>query len=171
LGNVYGPPSPALILPLANAILKREKLLKLLPAYGERRVHPVFIDDAVNGIVKALKPGAPSGIYIIAGEKHVAIEELFSDIALGLGMTKLPLFGETSSVTNALYLFLHAWRCRLRKRADLLSYFTAGSYGRIHRAYSIEKARRDMGYAPQISLEDGIHMTIEWAKKEGILPK
>lgn len=167
LGNVYGPPSPALILPLADAILKQRRLLKLLPDYGERRVHPVFIDDAVNGIAKALMPGAPGSVFIIAGEKHVTIAELFAGVARGLGTTIEPRSGGTSAA-NALYLFFHVWLCRLRKRADLLAYFTAGSGGRIHRAYSIEKAARELGWRPAVGLKEGIAMTLEWAGQDGV---
>ncbi|MEM0083927.1 MAG: hypothetical protein QW743_00330 [Candidatus Methanomethylicia archaeon] len=31
-----------------------------------------------------------------------------------------------------------------------------------HRAYSIEKARRELGYTPQYTLRNGLRETIEW---------
>jgi nucleoside-diphosphate-sugar epimerase len=170
LGNVYGPPSPAFIMPVADAILKRGKLLKFLPLYRKRRIHPLFIDDAVDGIMKAVSRSGAKGVYILAGEEYPTIQELFEKVAAALNIP----FSEDalkSGLGDAMRLALHCGLCRLRRKADLLAYFTVGSGGRIHRAYSIEKAARELGYAPQVRVEDGVHRTIEWAKKEGILPK
>jgi nucleoside-diphosphate-sugar epimerase len=36
-------------------------------------------------------------------------------------------------------------------------------------AYSIEKARRVLGYEPKVSLEEGMRRTEEWLRAEGAL--
>ncbi len=38
------------------------------------------------------------------------------------------------------------------------------------RAYSIERARRELGYEPQHDLRAGLAETIEWYRKNGFLP-
>jgi nucleoside-diphosphate-sugar epimerase len=37
------------------------------------------------------------------------------------------------------------------------------------RAFDIARARRDLGYAPQVSLRDGIRRTLEWYRSAGWL--
>jgi nucleoside-diphosphate-sugar epimerase len=38
-------------------------------------------------------------------------------------------------------------------------------------AYDISKAKRDLGYYPKISLEEGIRRTVEWYRETGLLKK
>jgi dihydroflavonol-4-reductase len=38
------------------------------------------------------------------------------------------------------------------------------------RAFTIEKARRMLGYEPQIDLETGIRATADWYREHGMLP-
>ena len=35
--------------------------------------------------------------------------------------------------------------------------------------YSIEKARLQLGYEPQVDLEEGMRRTQQWAKEQGLL--
>jgi nucleoside-diphosphate-sugar epimerase len=37
------------------------------------------------------------------------------------------------------------------------------------RAYSIEKARKELGYSPKYSLEDGLIETVHWYRQNGIV--
>lgn len=170
LGNVYGPPSPAFIKPIAEAVSAAGPLLRYLPGYGGSYMHPVFIDDAVEGIIRAVDAARDGQTYILAGKKYVTAAELFKSVAGNMGAS-LNIDGMRAGFLDMLALRFYDGLCRMRKRADLLAWFTAGSGGRIHRAYSIEKAARELGYAPQVSLEDGVHRTMEWLKKEGRPPK
>ncbi|HZB27853.1 MAG TPA: hypothetical protein VE282_04760, partial [Gemmatimonadales bacterium] len=38
------------------------------------------------------------------------------------------------------------------------------------RAFTIEKARRMLGYAPEVDLETGFRCTIDWYRANGLLP-
>ena len=40
---------------------------------------------------------------------------------------------------------------------------------RNNRAFSIEKARERLGYAPQVSLEEGMARTVAWYRENGYL--
>lgn len=170
LGNVYGPGSPAFIIPIANAILMKDNFLKFLPVYEDRYLHPVYIEDVVDGILKAAQKSDTCGTYVIAGEKYVTIGTLFNLIAQELNVD-IDLQFKKRSIKEELYLDFRKKIQRLRKRADLLTYFMAGEGERIHRAYSIEKAKRELGYSPKVNLEEGITKTIEWATKECLLAK
>ncbi len=37
------------------------------------------------------------------------------------------------------------------------------------RAFDITRARRELGYDPQVSLKDGIARTLDWYRREGWL--
>lgn len=166
LGNVYGPGSPAFIVPIANAILRKDALVKFLPVYKDRYLHFVYIDDVIDGIVKSAQRSDVSETYILSGEEYVTIETLFSLIAQELDVD---IEIKRKSIRDILYLNLRKKIHQLHKRADLLTYFMAGQGRNTHRAYSIEKAKRELGYSPEVSLRDGIAKTIEWAKQEGLL--
>lgn len=38
-------------------------------------------------------------------------------------------------------------------------------------SFNIEKAKRELGYHPRFSLEEGMKLTEQWLRKEGYLPK
>jgi len=37
------------------------------------------------------------------------------------------------------------------------------------RAFDTTRARTELGFAPQVDLEEGIHRTAEWYRKEGLI--
>lgn len=168
LGNVYGPGSPAFIIPIANAILRKNRLLRFLPVYKDRYLHPVYIEDVVDGIVKAVQKANLSEIYILAGEEYVTIETLFKLIAQSLNVD-IDLQIKKRNIKEELYLNLRKKIQKFHKRADLLTYFIAGEGEKIHRAYSINKAKKELEYFPKVNLKEGIAETLQWAKSEGLL--
>ncbi len=170
LGNVYGPGSPAFIVPIANAILSKDKLRRFLHVYKDRYLHLVYIGDVVDGIVKAAQKADMSETYILAGEEYITIGRLFELIAEGLN-TPVDLRTDKRKTTDNAYLNLRKRVQRVHKRADLLTYFVAGEGDRIHRAYSIEKARKSLDYSPEVILKNGIIKTLEWAERQGLLKR
>ena len=40
---------------------------------------------------------------------------------------------------------------------------------RQNRAFDISKAKRDLGYAPRVPLDEGLKRTYEWYRDEGLL--
>lgn len=170
LGNVYGPGSPAFIVPIANAILNKDKLRRFLHVYKDRYLHLVYIEDVVDGIVKAAQKADMSETYILAGEEYITIGRLFELIAEGLN-TPVDLRTDKRKTTDNAYLNLRKRVQRVHKRADLLTYFVAGEGDRIHRAYSIEKAKKSLDYSPEVILKDGIIKTLKWAERQGLLKR
>lgn len=169
LGNVYGPGSLAFIVPIANAILTHGSLLKFLPVYKDRYLHPGYIDDIVDGIIKSAQNTAMGKTYIISGEEYVSIKRLFELVAQGLNV-QVDLDAK-EDMKDMLFLYLRKKLHAICKRADLITYFMSGAGDRIHRAYSIETAKKELDYQPKINLREGISKTLAWAKKEGFLAK
>ncbi len=40
---------------------------------------------------------------------------------------------------------------------------------RQNRAFDISKAKKELGYAPKVGLDEGLRLTAEWYKSEGYL--
>lgn len=168
LGNVYGPGHDWLIVELARALLHGDPkhLLKYLPLYGDRYLHPVYVADAVDAFIKAADEQAPFSLYTVAGREYATVAEMAALVAqsLGVGVGR-PRCSRRES------LCLH-WCNALRRclgRADLRAYLMAGDGRHVHRAYSIERAVQGLGYNPQTSLREGVAKTLAWARGEGLL--
>ena len=165
LGNVYGPGSQTFILPIADAVLKKDNLLRFLPVFKDRYFHPVYIEDVVDGIVRAGEKSDAHGTYILAGEEHITVGALFVLIA---EMLNVDLQIKERSIKDNVYLNFRKKIHQLFKKADLLTYFMAGEGKRIHRAYFIEKAKSKLDYLPKVNLKEGISKTLQWAEREGL---
>ena len=161
LGNVYGPGSLSFISSISNAILSRNK--EWLYSNRNRYLwHPGYIEDVIDGIMKATATKKSNDIYILAGAEHVTVGVLSQLISQELGIDIRTL--ELNKVKK-LYL-------NLRRKVRKFRYcFKNGNKKRTYWVYSIEKAKKELGYSPKVSLRNGIAKTIEWAKKEGLLTK
>jgi nucleoside-diphosphate-sugar epimerase len=163
-GDVYGPGSrPWVILPLE--MIKAGKFL--LPAHGKGIFSPVYIDDLVNGIVLAAgKEEGRGQIFIISGEGGVSCEDFFGYHARMLGdSVKL----RTASTRTAILLAESLGG--LARLFGLQSELGRGAIDMLSRnaGYSIEQARKLLGYEPQVSLEEGMRRTQGWAVEAGLV--
>ena len=146
------------------------RLLKLFRAIARGRYavvgsgrafyHPVFIDDLVAGFLLALEhPAAAGESFIIAGERYISQDELAALVARATGGRVLPFHVPVwpllaaGAVCEALCVPLGVEPPIHRRRVE----FWVKSRG-----FSIAKAKRILGYAPQVDLEDGIRRTAAW---------
>lgn len=164
LGNVYGPGGSAFIESIAAALREgpQSALRRYLPVYRDRFIHPVYISDASRGILRAVDEPAAEGIFHLAGPEYLRAGELFNRVAEGMG-AKFPA-GECVSFSR-LALRLRNWLRKLTNRADWLSYVTASRGSRVHRAYSTARIRNELGYIPEVAMEEGITNTLSWTGK------
>lgn len=134
---------------------------------GDKFFQPAYIDDVVSGFLLCLKNEKAIGeVFIVGGEEYVPLKELVQLIAKELNASvpkiKIPLAP----------VLLMAYICErictplgieppLHKRR--VSFF------QNNRAFSIEKAKKILGYKPQFSLKEGIQRTIQWYEEHGWL--
>ena len=148
LGDVYGPGSvPWVIRPLE---LMRRRLF-ILPSGGRGVLNPVHIDDVVRAVFLALDRPV-SGAFNITGGAAVTCREYFSRLAALAGRRGVP------SLPAPL---LHAGFTALAALAPLfgqkpIAYASGVDFLMRPYAYSIEKARRDLGYEPSVGLDEGL---------------
>lgn len=133
---------------------------------GESVNHPVFIEDLLDGLLRVVERGRPGEVYIVGGPRPVTKRELVHTIADTLGVKRpglqipvafarpvaavLELLGRTFGFEPVLT------RSRIMMMAD--------NFG-----YSIEKARKELGYEPAHDLLEGIGLTVSDYRRTGKL--
>jgi nucleoside-diphosphate-sugar epimerase len=160
---IYGPGETRL-LKLFRAIARGRYAIV---GSGRSFYHPVYIDDLVSGFLLALeRPEAVGQSFIVGGARYASQSELAELIARHTDgrvfpwrIPALPIqwagaLCEAVCVPLGLEPPLH------RRRVD---FWTKS------RAFSIEKARRLLGYEPAIDLEEGIARTAAWYRQAGWL--
>ena len=162
-GDVYGPGSrPWVVLPLEMIASGRF----LLPAHGEGRFSPVYIDDLVEGLLlAATRPEGRGEIFNICGGVEPTCAEFFAYHAAMAGAKAPRCMGTGGAIliaeTARVLVQLIGGKTELgRGTIDMLSR-KAG--------YSIEKAGRLLGFEPQVNLREGMRRTESWAREKGLI--
>lgn len=134
---------------------------------GKPGYHLVYIDDLVAGYRLALEhPKAPGEAFIVAGPRAVSQSELAAQIARATGGRVLPFripaapLQWAGSLCESVCVPLGIEPPLHRRRVD---FFTK------HREFSIDKARRLLGYEPRVDVEEGIRKTAAWYREAGWL--
>jgi len=132
---------------------------------GEIYYHLTYIDDLVEGFRRcAESPAAAGRTYILAGGEVTTLNELVSRIARVAGVhpprLHLPVwpFWMAGAVCEAVCVPLGLEPPLHRRRVD---FYTKS------RAFDISRARREIGYAPQVGLDEGIARTLAWYRQHG----
>ena len=162
-GDVYGPGSrPWTVLPLEFIEARRF----LLPAMGRGTFSPVYLDDLVTGLTLAAhRPEATGQVFTIGPACGVPAKEFFGHYYRMLGRRgpvclPTPLAVAAASAAGSVE--------RLRGRRTELN---AASMRYLARpgGYSIDKARRLLGYEPRVDLHEGMRRTEAWLRKQRLL--
>jgi dihydroflavonol-4-reductase len=129
--------------------------------------HAVYIDDVVNGFLRAATAPDISGeVFFIGGASFLPLDEYINVAARAVGAPKPFL--------RVPYGLLHsaAWLCErifVPLGLEPPLHVRRVRFFKNNRAFSIEKARRVLGYDPQVSLEDGMRRTVDWYREQGYL--
>jgi nucleoside-diphosphate-sugar epimerase len=134
---------------------------------GKIYYHLTYIDDLVEGFrLCGEHPAAANRTYILAGSEVTTLNELVAIVAgaAGVPVPRLHLpawpFWLAGAACEAICRPLAIEPPLYRRRVD---FFTKS------RAFDISRARREVGYAPQVGLRDGVTRTIEWYRAHGWL--
>ena len=159
---VYGPGD------LRNAKLFGDVLAGRLTTIGKGRhpYHMTYVDDVVEGLRRCAAADVAAGeAYFLAAERARPLADLFRAIADAAGIEL-----RQRSLPSAPFTFTSAVLRRLLRPFGMdpplgktLHFFT------VPRAFDISKAKRELGFRPQVSLEEGIRLTLAWHFAEGHL--
>jgi nucleoside-diphosphate-sugar epimerase len=134
---------------------------------GRNRVHPIYIDDLVDGLMACLeKPEAAGGTYQLVGEAPVSFRNFCAAAARAQGK-KLPsmnfprgLARATGAAMEGLQSVIRIEMPLNRERVDFMT---------SDRTYDGSRARRDLGFAPKVSLDEGMGRAVAWYREKGWL--
>lgn len=163
---IYGPGDPGRFL-----ILFREAAKGRFYMFGDGQTHyhPVYIDNLVDSFELAAEtPRARGRTYLIADEKYYTLEDLVRAVGVAIDVPvkiiKLPFRP----------LWLMALACEgvclpfgvepplFRRRVD---------WFRQNRAFSIARARAELGYEPRVDLATGLAATGRWYRDHKYLDR
>jgi len=136
---------------------------------GKANLHMVYIDDLIDGfLLCSEKEEAIGEVFIIGGEKYVTLNELASLIANEFKV-KPPSIHLPYKPMEALAVIVEIiWKLlKIKKQPPI--YKRRVSFFKKNRAFSIEKAKKLLGYQPKIDLVTGIHLTAEWYIQNGYI--
>ena len=161
--GIYGPGDRRL-LKLFRGVARR-RWITLGP--GKIYYHLTYIDDLVEGFrLCGEHPSAANQTYILAGGEVTTLNDLVAIVADVAGVqvprVHLPVwpFWIAGAACEAVCAPFGLEPPIYRRRVD---FFTKS------RAFDTSRAQRDIGYAPQVRLHDGIQRTIEWYRAHGWL--
>jgi nucleoside-diphosphate-sugar epimerase len=161
--GIYGP-GDLRFLKMFRMIQKRRFVVL---GSGAPHLHLVYIDDLVDGfLLAATRPEAVGEPFIIGGETFLPLNELFALVAAKLGVPPprlhLPIWPVwlLGAAVEAVCVPFGVEPPLYRRRVDFF---------KKSRAFSIEKARRLLGYSPRVSLSEGLDRTIAWYRKQQLL--
>lgn len=159
--GIYGPGDRRLLKLFRGVAHRRFVIL----GSGEIFYHLTFVTDVADGLRLCGETAAAAGrTYIIAGAEVTTLNELTSKIAREAGVAApsvhLPVwpFWLAGALCEAVSVPLRIEPPLYRRRVD---FFTKS------RAFDIGRARAELGYAPAVSLQDGIRRTLAWYREHG----
>lgn len=137
--NAFGPRMQSRVLSIFVNLMLEDKQPKL-SGNGKQSRDFVFVEDIVNGLIKAMNAGKKSKgkSYNIGTGKGTSLNELIEKINLVLGKNIKPIHGEIA--------------------AGEIDEIIADTY----------LAEKELGFKAEVNLDSGLKKTIDWMKKKGL---
>lgn len=161
----YGPEDKGMLYKIC-LLVKKKHFMTI--GSGNNTLHLCYIDDLIDGIIKAAKSEKHDQIYIIAGKRPVKLNDLLKMISAGLNVRlngiKIPKL-----VAVAAGWKLEIWHKLLGIKKEPFVTRNKVSLLTDHQEFSITKAQNELGYLPQTDYNEGIARTIEWYKNHNYL--
>ncbi len=133
---------------------------------GKNRVDTIYIDNAAEAHVLAAdrlkeNPGLSGKVYFISQDDPVPLWDLVNDIlkTAGLPPVKREIPRKTAWLMGALFEFVYKM-FRIRGEPQMTR-FLADELATAH-WFDIRAARKDLGYAPTISIKEGLSRLEQW---------
>lgn len=162
-GAIYGPGETRLLKVFRGVARGRYAVV----GSGKPHYHLVYIHDLVDGFLLALdRPEAAGETFIIAGPRSLSQDDLAREVAQATGGSVWPFhipawpIQRLGDLVEAICVPLRIEPPIHRRRVD---------FWVKNRSFSIEKARRLLGYDPKVDVTEGIRRTALWYREHGWL--
>jgi len=161
-GFVYGPRDRTVLPRLVDRL--RRGHVRYPGAKGMRALNTIFIRNLVDAIFLAVaNEHAVGQVYNLTDGEFVSKRQFIEAIADALGLPRphlTPPLWLARIVTRA----FESWaKLRGYKEAPIFNSTRLKFFG-LNLDFSIEKAKRELGYRPRYSFEDAMHETMAWYK-------
>jgi nucleoside-diphosphate-sugar epimerase len=138
---------------------------------GRNAMPFVYVTDIVQGLLLALdRPEAAGQVYNIGHDQPLSQGELLRAIAAEVGARPPGRRVPYRVLYAAACLAENAARLRHSIRKPVLTRLGVAIFGADNR-HAIDKARRDLGYSPAVSVREGIGRAADWYRQEYLSSK
>ncbi len=134
---------------------------------GKTLFHLVYIDDLIQGyLLCGTRPEAVGEAFVISSDRYVTLNDLVASIASTLGVARprwhVPVwpFYVAGAVCETVCVPLKIQPPIYRRRVGFFTH---------NRAFTSAKAQRVLGYAPRVSLDEGLRQAARWYITHGYL--
>jgi nucleoside-diphosphate-sugar epimerase len=129
---------------------------------GDNALPLVYVTDIVQGLLLALDhPDAPGHAFNITNDAPLTQQEFQRAIADEIGAKPPRLHVPYRALYGTGYAAERLSRMTHSERQPFLTRLGVKLFGTDNR-HSIDKARGQLGYSPQVSLREGVRLTADW---------
>jgi len=157
-GWVYGPRDVASFARFATMI--RDGRMVMVGS-GKNHIPLIYVTDVANGMIRAAESGAAGRAYVLVNDESVTQREYLGAIARELDVAP-PARRIPYRLGVALGGTLEtAARIARRTQPPPLMRYGIQMLGGENR-FTIARARRELGFSPQVNLAEGVRRSVEW---------
>jgi nucleoside-diphosphate-sugar epimerase len=160
LAPLYGPRCRL----LTDRIYRYVKLFPVLPGKGDSKLSLIYITDVVDCVLLAANNEKAGGqIYNIAPIEAVTFRCLINSMACAMGKSEVRL-RVPLSVVYVSAAVIEGWGRLIR--SEKAPFLTRSDIKFIRGGVHIDgsKARKELGWQPKISIEEGCRQYVEWRR-------
>ncbi|GCE13584.1 NAD-dependent epimerase/dehydratase family protein [Tengunoibacter tsumagoiensis] len=166
-GWIYGPRDTASFARFVSLVQSGKGFLL---GSGKNIVPIVYVRDVAQGLIKAGDAGneAVGRAYTIANDQRVTQAEYLNSIADALQVPHISRSYPFTAIFLAGQVAEAVWRLKDSRQQGApppVTTYGVTLLGRDQR-FSIDRARQELGYAPEFDLKRGVALGVEWYLKE-----
>jgi nucleoside-diphosphate-sugar epimerase len=135
--------------------------LFILPGGGRGIVNHVYVDNLVDALFLAIEQGA-SDVYTVSDGVGATCLDYFRPIAQAAGRPRIRT--APAGLLRRAFSVVQAGASLLGKEAPAAP--SAVDYLMRPHAYSIAKARRELGFTPAVDFDEGMRRVRDWLARE-----
>jgi nucleoside-diphosphate-sugar epimerase len=162
-GFVFGPRDSKLIPRISDRLAKKQFMFV---GSGKNKINSVYIENLTDAVISAAKSDKAVGQkYNITNDSGMTLEDLIFKISDIWGLER-PSKHIPKSVAYLVCNMLTAWARLIRAKEPPYITKTRIKFLSLNLDFDIAKTRKDLGYNPRISIEEGLKRTKDWMQKE-----
>ena len=163
-GFIYGPRDRWVMPDLVHNL--RQRSVRWIGG-GRGALNTIYVGNLVDAILLALeKPNAVGQVYNLTDGESVSKRRFINALIKGLDLPKPPLLPVPVPIARAVATVMERWaRSRGSPTPPLLTQARVKFLG-LNLDFSIEKAKRELGYRPRVPFEQAMQETMAWYREK-----